>query len=251
MNANLSQRLAAETIGTAFLLLGLVASGMMATEALIGGNEVLTLAAVGLGGGATLALMITMLGPVSGGHFNPAVTVAFALRGEITWQTAGYYMGAQVVGGIVGVALANVMFGHTLLEISDTARFGWEQWLGEIIATFALVFTVLMTIAKAPGATPWAVGTVLAAGHFFTVSGAFANPAVTIARLFTDSFTGINAPSVIPFVLAELVGGVLAVSAASFLIAGTAAPAAAAPAASPAPTPTARPAKASSKKKPA
>lgn len=228
MTANLSQRLAAETIGTAFLLLALVGAGLMASEALPGGNAVLTLAAVGLAGGAVLSLMITMLGPLSGGHFNPAVTIAFALRGEIAWDRGAAYIAAQVVGGVVGVALANVMFGHGLLEMSATSRMGGGLWLGEIIATFALVFTVLMTVAKAPGATPWAVGTVLAAGHFFTASGAFANPAVTIARLFTNSFTGIDAPSVFPFVVAELVGAVVAVALAAFLLSGASAPVAAA-----------------------
>ena len=245
MTATLTQRLAAETIGTAFLVLALVGSGLMASEALTGGNPVLTLAAVGIGGGATLALMITMLGPISGGHFNPAVTVAFALRGEMSWQTGGYYIASQIVGGLIGVGLANVMFGHGLFELSTTPRLGGGLWLGEVLATFALVFAVLMTIAKAPGTTAWAVGTILAAGHFFTASGAFANPAVTIARLFTNSFTGIDAASVIPFVIAELVGGVLALGVAGFLI-GAVAPAAKALA----PEPTAgRPPKAPTRKK--
>lgn len=244
MTSTLTQRLAAETIGTAFLLLALVGSGLMASE-VQGAPTVLSLAAVGIGGGATLALMINMLGPISGGHFNPAVTVAFALRGDISWQTGGYYIAAQIAGGLIGVGLANVMFGHALFEISTTARMGGGQWLGEVLATFALVFAVLMTIAKAPGTTAWAVGTILAAGHFFTVSGAFANPAVSIARLFTQSFTGIDAASVLPFVLAELVGGVLALGAAGFLIAGSTAPA---PAAKTAELPTAR-AKAGARKK--
>ncbi|MCC6982049.1 MAG: aquaporin [Bauldia sp.] len=231
MTPTLTQRLAAETIGTAFLVLALVGGGLMASEAQ-GAPTVLSLAAVGIGGGVTLAIMINMLGPISGGHFNPAVTVVFALRNEISWQTGGYYIAAQIAGGLIGVGLANVMFGHGLFEISTTSRLGGGLWLGEVLATFALVFAVLMTIAKAPGTTAWAVGGILAAGHFFTASGAFANPAVTIARLFTNSFTGIDAASVIPFVIAELVGGVLALGAAGFLIAaGTAAPAPAAKAA--------------------
>jgi glycerol uptake facilitator-like aquaporin len=230
MTPTLTQRLAAETIGTAFLLMALVGSGIMASE-VQGAPNVLTLAAVGIGGGATLALMINMLGPISGGHFNPAVTVVFALRGEMSWTTGGYYIGAQIVGGLIGVGLANVMFGHGLFEISTTPRLGTGLLLGEVLATFALVFAVLMTIAKAPGTTAWAVGTILAAGHFFTASGAFANPAVTIARLFTQSFTGIDAASVLPFVLAQLIGAVLALGAAGFLIAGTTAPAPAARAA--------------------
>lgn len=204
-----SQRLVAEFIGTAFLLATVVGSGIMA-DRLSDGNVALALLGNTIPTGAILAVLITMLGPISGAHFNPAVTFVFMLRDEIPKSEAGYYVIAQITGGLVGVWAAHAMFDETVLQFSEKARTGGAQWFAEIIATFGLVFTILTTLKTREGAVPYAVGLYITAAYWFTASTSFANPAVTIARGFSNTFAGIRPDDVTGFVLAQLVGATIA-----------------------------------------
>lgn len=204
-----SQRLVAEFIGTAFLLATVVGSGIMA-DRLSDGNIALALLGNTIPTGAILAVLITMLGPISGAHFNPAVTFVFMLRDEIPKSEAGYYVIAQITGGLVGVWAAHAMFDETVLQFSEKARTGGAQWFAEIIATFGLVFTILTTLKTREGAVPYAVGLYITAAYWFTASTSFANPAVTIARGFSNTFAGIRPDDVTGFVLAQLVGATIA-----------------------------------------
>lgn len=204
-----SQRLAAEFIGTAFLLATVVGSGIMA-DRLAGGNVAVALLGNTIPTGAILVVLITMLGPISGAHFNPAVTLAFHLRDEISRGEGALYVVAQVVGGIIGVWAAHAMFEEALLQFSTTARTGGSQWFAEVVATFGLVFTIFATVKARPAAVPMAVGLYITAAYWFTASTSFANPAVTIARGFSDTFAGIRPDDVVPFVLAQCAGAVLA-----------------------------------------
>lgn len=204
-----SQRLVAEFIGTAFLLATVVGSGIMA-DRLSDGNVALALLGNTIPTGAILAVLITMLGPISGAHFNPAVTFVFMLRDEISKSEAGYYVIAQIAGGLVGVWAAHAMFDETVLQFSEKARTGGAQWFAEIIATFGLVFTILTTLKTREGAVPYAVGLYITAAYWFTASTSFANPAVTIARGFSNTFAGIRPDDVTGFVLAQLVGATIA-----------------------------------------
>ncbi len=210
MQMNLSRRLAAEALGTFFLLATVVGSGIMG-EALSGGNTALALLANSLATGAILAVLILIFGPVSGAHFNPAVTLAFYLKKEISAISGMAYVAVQVIGGIAGVAAAHVMFDLSIVQVSESIRTGWGQWSAEVIAAFGLVGTILGCLRWQPAAVPYAVGLFITAGYWFTASTSFANPAVTVARMFTDTFSGVRPIDAGPFVVAQLVGAVLAV----------------------------------------
>jgi glycerol uptake facilitator-like aquaporin len=206
-----SRRLAAELFGTAFLLAAVVGSGIMA-QRLAGGNEALALLCNTLPTGAILAVLILAFGPISGAHFNPAVSIAAALRREMSWSDTGTYIGAQVLGALAGVWIAHLMFEMPVWQISLHVRTGWGQWLAEFVATFGLLVTILGCSARTPAAVPYAVGLYITAAYWFTASTSFANPAVTIARAVTDTFAGI-APSGAPaFIAAQVVGMLAAVA---------------------------------------
>ena len=207
--ADLPRRLAAEALGTAFLLATVVGSGIMA-ERLADGNVALALLGNTLPTGAILVVLITMLGPVSGAHFNPAVTLVFALRRALPVPEALLYAGAQVAGAVAGVWAAHLMFAEPVLQASLTARTGAAQWFAEAVATFGLVVTILATLRARPAAVPMAVGLYIVAAYWFTASTSFANPAVTLARAFSDTFAGIRPGDVPAFVAAQGAGALLA-----------------------------------------
>ena len=206
---NVKQRLAAECIGTAFLLATVVGSGIMA-ETLAGGNVAIALLGNTIPTGAILVVLITMLGPISGAHFNPAVTLVFALRGELAKSEAVGFVVVQIIGGLLGVAAAHLMFDDTVVQFSQKVRTGPPQWFAEVVATFGLVLTILATLRANAAAVPMAVGLYITAAYWFTASTSFANPAVTIARSFSDTFAGIRPEDAPLFIVAQLVGGVLA-----------------------------------------
>lgn len=199
----------AEFIGTAFLLATVVGSGIMA-EQLAGGNVAIALLGNTIPTGAILVVLITMLGPISGAHFNPAVSMVFALRGELAWRQVWVYVAMQVLGGILGVWAAHMMFDDSLLQFSSKVRTGPSQWFAEGVATFGLVFTILATLRAKPDAVAMAVGLYITAAYWFTASTSFANPAVTIARGFSDTFAGIRPIDVPAFVLAQLIAAIIA-----------------------------------------
>ena len=203
------RRLAAEFIGTAFLLATVVGSGIMG-ETLAGGNVALALLGNTIATGAILVVLILIFGPLSGGHFNPAVTLSFLLRREITAGEALVYVGVQVAAAICGAMAAHIMFAEPVLMISTHARTGVGQWFAEFIATFGLVATILGCVRFRPDAVPYAVGLFITAGYWFTASTSFANPAVTIARTLTDTFSGIAPMDAPGFIAAQLVGAVAA-----------------------------------------
>jgi len=201
----LARRAAAEALGAALLVATVVGSGIMA-DRLAGGNQAVALLGNTIPTGAILVVLITILGPLSGAHFNPAVTLVFAARGETPWRDVVPYIVAQCLGGIAGTALAHLMFDLASLMIGTTARSGPSQWLAEATATFSLVLTILGGLRYAPQAIPWLVGLVITAAYWFTASTSFANPAVTLARGFTTTFAGIAINHVPAFVLAQLIG---------------------------------------------
>ena len=211
-----AQRLAAEAIGTAILVTTVVGSGIMA-QALSSGNEAVALLANTIATGAILYVLIMALGPVSGAHFNPAVSAAFAFRREIGWGVAMAFTAAQVVGGIGGTVLAHAMFDQPLIQFSTHARTGVSQWLSEAVATFALLFTILGTLRARPDAVPATVALVIVAGYWFTAATSFANPAVTVARTLSDTFAGIAPAGAPMFILSQLLGaGAAALVASAF-----------------------------------
>jgi glycerol uptake facilitator-like aquaporin len=212
----LARRLAAEALGTAFLLAAVVGSGIMA-ERLAGGNAALALLCNTIPTGAILVVLILVFGPLSGAHFNPAVSLAFALRRELTWGCAGLYIVAQLAGAIAGVWAAHLMFELPLWQIATTVRLGAGQWLAEFIAAFGLLLTIFGCIANAPAATPYAVGLYITSAYWFTASTSFANPAVTIARSLSDTFAGIAPGGVLAFIAAQLAGTAAAVVFAKWL----------------------------------
>ena len=205
----LDRRLMAEWLGTFSLLATVVGSGIMA-ERLAGGNVAIALLGNTIPTGAILLVLITIFGPISGAHFNPAVTLSFAMRREIGARDAGLYVIVQIFGGIVGVLAAHVMFEHPLIDPSTTARSGLGQWAGEFVATFGLVGTILACIKARPQAVPMAVGLYITAAYWFTSSTSFANPAVTIARGLSNTFAGIAPGDVVAFIGVQLVAAVLA-----------------------------------------
>ena len=204
-----SQRIAAEALGTALLLATVIGSGIMG-ERLAGGNIALALLGNTLATGAMLVVLICMFGPISGAHFNPAVTAVFALKREITSADAVAYVVAQIAGAIVGVLVAHAMFDESVLQVSAKMRAGPAQWLSEWVAAFGLVATILLTLRANPAAVPMSVGLYITAAYWFTASTSFANPAVTIARALSDTFAGIRPADVPPFVVAQILGAVAA-----------------------------------------
>jgi glycerol uptake facilitator-like aquaporin len=212
----LSQRAFAEGLGTAFLLAAVVGSGIMA-QRLAGGNEALALLGNTLPTGAILVVLILVLGPLSGAHFNPAVSIAAMLRRELPWPDAATYILVQLIGGVIGVWTAHLMFELPVWQVSEHTRTGAGQWLAEFVATFGLLLTILGCAARVPAAIPYAVGLYITSAYWFTASTSFANPAVTIARTMSDTFAGI-APATAPaFILAQLVGMLCAVVLARWL----------------------------------
>ena len=206
---DLPRRLAAEALGTALLLAVVVGSGIMG-ERLAGGNDAIALLGNTIATGAALVVLILVFGAISGAHFNPAVTLAFSLRREITGRDALLYVLVQAAGGIVGVMAAHFMFGEPLLVEGVKSRTGGGQWLGEFVATFGLLAAILGCLRTRPEAVPWAVGLFITAGYWFTSSTSFANPAVTIARSFTDTFSGIAPGDAPGFIAAQLAGAAAA-----------------------------------------
>ena len=204
-----ARKIAAEALGTALLLAAVIGSGIMG-ERLAGGNVALALLGNTLATGAMLVVLITALGPISGAHFNPAMTAVFALRREIDPAPAAAYVVAQLAGAIVGVLLAHAMFEAPLLQISAKVRAGPAQWLSEWIAAFGLVATILLTLRSNPSAVPASVGLYITAAYWFTASTSFANPAVTLARALSDTFAGIRPADVLPFVVAQMLGAAAA-----------------------------------------
>lgn len=211
----LARRLVAEGLGTALLVATVVGPGIMAdrltedTALALLGNTIPT--------GAILFVLITVLGPLSGAHFNPAVSMVFALRRELSWVIAAFYVLAQLAGGVVGTSVAHVMFELPMLQLASHAREGGAQWLSEVIATFGLVAVILGGLKSAPQAIPALVGLYITAAYWFTASTSFANPAVTIARALSDTFSGIRPLDAPAFIAAQVAGALLALVVAGWL----------------------------------
>jgi glycerol uptake facilitator-like aquaporin len=184
---------------------------------LSGGNAALALLCNTLATGAILTVLILTFGPLSGAHFNPAVSIAFALRRELPVADAAVYVGAQLAGAVIGVWIAHLMFELPLWQVSATPRTGAGQWLSEVIATFGLLLTIIGCLARTPAAVPFAVGLYITSAYWFTASTSFANPAVTVARSISDTFAGIAPTGVIAFVCAQLLGMLAAVMLARWL----------------------------------
>ncbi|CAA9228297.1 MAG: Aquaporin Z [uncultured Acetobacteraceae bacterium] len=209
MTDRLPQRLVAEAIGTGLLLAAVVGSGIMA-ERLAGGNAGVALLANTLATAGALAALILTFGPVSGAHFNPAVTVALAWREALPWRVVPGYLAAQLVGAVLGVWLAHLMFELPVVQASTRVRTGFGQWAGEFTATFALLSVVWGCVRHHPHATPHAVACVIAGAYWFTSSTSFANPAVTAARALSDTFAGVRPADVPAFVAAQALGAAAA-----------------------------------------
>jgi glycerol uptake facilitator-like aquaporin len=212
----LPQRLAAETLGTGFLLAAVVGSGIMGAR-LAGGNVALALLANTLATGAILVVLILIFGPLSGAHFNPAVSLAFALRRQLSWREAGGYLVAQLAGAILGVWAAHAMFDLPLWQLSTTVRSGVGQWLAELVATFGLLMTIFGCVARAPSAVAYAVGLYITSAYWFAASTSFANPAVTLARSLSDTFAGIAPAGAPGFIAAQLLGALAALAVSRWL----------------------------------
>jgi len=206
---DLGRRLAAEGLGTALLLAIVVGSGIMA-ERLAGGNTAIALLSNTLATGAGLVVLITIFGPLSGAHFNPAVTLVFALRREIGARTAAAYVVVQILGAILGAWTAHLMFAEPVLQISTKLRDGPAQAFSEGVATFGLIATILGSLRFRPDATPMMVGLYITAAYWFTASTSFANPAVTIARSLSNTFAGIAPASAPAFIAAQIAGAIAA-----------------------------------------
>ena len=214
----IGRRLFAEALGTAILVATVVGSGIMA-ERLAGGNGAIALLGNTLPTGAILVVLVSILAPVSGAHFNPAVTLAFAARGTFPWGEVLPYVVLQCAGGIAGTAIAHLMFDLAPLAIGTTARSGASQWFAEAVATFTLLLAIFGGVKHAPQIMPWLVGLTITATYWFTSSTSFANPAVTLARGFTTTFAGIAINHVPGFVVAQLIGAAVAAVVAATLFA--------------------------------
>lgn len=216
MNFALERRLAAEAIGTALLLAAVVGSGIMG-ERLAGGNVAIALLANTIATGAALVVLVLTLGPVSGAHFNPVVTVAEGWAAALSWRDARLYVVAQLAGAFAGVALAHVMFGESLFAASLHARHGFAQGMSEFVATFGLVLVIQGCARHRAAALPFAVGAYITSAYWFTASTSFANPAVTLARAATNTFAGIRPADAPAFIVAQCLGAAVAVSLGRFL----------------------------------
>lgn len=202
---SLARRLVAESLGTALLLAVVVGSGIMA-ERLAGGNVAIALLANTIATGAGLVALILTFGPISGAHFNPAVTLADAWQGGLAWREVPAYIGVQILGAFAGVAAAHLMFGEPLFSASQHARAGYAQLWSEFVATFGLLAVIWGCVRSRPGVVPFAVGAYISAAYWFTASTSFANPAVTLARAASDSFAGIRPIDAPGFIVAQLLG---------------------------------------------
>jgi glycerol uptake facilitator-like aquaporin len=216
MTSALPQRIAAEALGAALLVATVVGSGIMAES--LTKDMALALLANTLPTGAILVVLVTILGPISGAHFNPAVSLVFALKRDLPTREAALYIVAQVVGGIVGTIAAHLMFALPVLEPSLKARAGGALWFAEWVATFGLIVTILAGIRFARAAVPWLVGLYITAAYWFTASTSFANPAVAVARALTNTFSGIRPADVPGFIAAEFLGALCALAFASWLL---------------------------------
>ena len=212
----LPRRIAAEGVGAFFLFATVIGSGIMA-ENLSGGNDAVALLGNTIATGAILFVLITMLGPISGAHMNPAVSLVAASRRELGWPDAGAYILAQLAFGILGAWAAHLMVDLPTLQVSVKARTGLGQWTGEAVATFGLILTILGTVRHRPGWVPASVALYITAAYWFTSSTSFANPAITIARSLSDSFAGIAPAGVPAFIAAQLLGAFAAALLGRFL----------------------------------
>ncbi|MEE9388321.1 MAG: MIP/aquaporin family protein [Paracoccaceae bacterium] len=203
------RKLFAEWLGTMFLLATVIGSGIMA-ERLAGGNAAIALLGNTIPTGAILVVLILVFGPISGAHFNPAVTLAFVIRQQISARDGAIYVVVQITGAIAGVIVAHLMFQNPLIDPSTHARTGPSQWFSEFVATFGLIATILGTLKSRPDAVPFAVGLYITAAYWFTASTSFANPAATIARGFSNTFAGIDPSHVLGFIIAQLAAAVVA-----------------------------------------
>lgn len=213
---SIARRAVAEVLGAGLLLATVVGSGIMAAR-LSSGNDALALLCNTLPTGAVLVVLIQMFGPVSGAHFNPAVSIGFALRGELSWRDAALYIACQVAGAMLGVWLAHLMFELPVWQLSTHVRTGSGQWLAEGVATFGLILCILGCRSCAPASVPYAVGLYITAAYWFTASTSFANPAVTVARSLSDTFAGIAPAGVLGFILAQMAGMLIGVTLGSWL----------------------------------
>lgn len=218
-----NRRLVAEALGTCLLVTTVVGSGIMAEQ--LTGDVALALLGNTLPTGAILVVLITILGPVSGANFNPVVTLVFAMKGALSRRLALAYIAAQTAGGITGAPLAHGMFDLSLLQASSHIRTGPAQWLAEVVATFGLLATILAGVRCRTYAVPWLVGLYITAAYWFTASTSFANPAVAIARAFTDTFSGIRPVDVPAFILAQICGALIAAALFGWLLSPAPAPA--------------------------
>ena len=209
MSSSLSRALTAEAVGTALLVATVVGSGVMA-ERLAGGNDAIALLGNTLATGAMLVVLILMFGPLSGAHFNPAVSLVFALRRELPARRFVLYAAVQFAGAVAGALLAHAMFELPIVQASTNVRAGPAKWLSEFVATFGLVGAILCTLRARAPAVPYAVGLYISAAYWFTASTSFANPAVTVARSLTNTFSGIQPGDVTAFVVAQVIGAVAA-----------------------------------------
>lgn len=218
MAFDLKRRLAAEVLGTAILVATVVGSGIMADH--LSDDVAVSLLGNTIPTGAILVVLISILGPISGAHFNPAVTMVFAAGRQIEASAAAFYVAAQVAGGVAGTVIAHAMFDLRLVQLSETIRTGTGQWIAEAIATFGLVLTILTGLRFRSDAIPWLVGLYITAAYWFTASTSFANPAVAIARAFSNTFAGIRPTDVPAFIVAEVLGALVAMVIVGWMLTG-------------------------------
>ena len=205
------RKLAAEGLGTAFLLATVVGSGIMAAK-LAGGNTAIALLGNTIPTGAILVVLISTLGPISGAHFNPLVSLASLINRTMPAREAATYIAAQFIGALLGVVIAHAMFDLPLLQASTTMRSGTAQWVAEVVASFGLLTVIFLSVRNAPQQVAMNVGLYITAAYWFTASTSFANPAVTLARSFSDTFAGIRPEDVLGFVIAQILGAALALA---------------------------------------
>lgn len=209
MTEPLARRVAAEAIGSFFLFAAVIGSGVM-VDALAGGNVAVALIGNTLATGAMLFVLVAMLRPISGAHFNPAVSLVYVSRGELSSRDMAAYVAAQLIGGVLGAWAAHLMFDLPLIQLSSKVRSGIGQWTGEAIATFGLIVTIIGTVRHRPALVPASVALYITSAYWFTSSTSFANPAITVVRSLSNSFAGIAPQDVPTFVLAQLIGAAAA-----------------------------------------